>query len=102
MGSSNTMNHNMIGQDNMQDNMMVQEMMDKNMMGRNIMGQNKYSNMMGQEMSSNMMGRHMFSNKMNAYDNGVNRIPLGQRNTMSQSMQIEQIPQTVASRNTFF
>merc|ERR1712029_803941 len=124
--SSNTMNRNMIGKDNMRK-MMGQEMMEKNMMGRNVMGQDAYTNMMGRDMSSNvmnrnmmgqdmmnrnmmgqdmlnrnMMGRDMSSNMMNAYGNDVNRLPLGQRNTMNQRMQIEQIPQSVASRNTFF
>merc|ERR1712111_168912 len=118
--SSNMMNRNMIGQENMR-NMMGQQMMEKNMMGRNIMGQNAYSNMMGHDMSSNVMNRNMMgqdmlnhnmmgqemssnvrdmsSNMMNAYGNDVNRLPLGQLNTMSQRMQI---PQSVASRNTFF
>merc|ERR1712111_258202 len=94
---SNMMNRNMIGQENMR-NMMGQQMMKKNMMGRNIMGQDMLNhNMMGQEMSSNV--RDMSSNMMNAYGNDVNRLPLGQLNTMSQRMQI---PQSVASRNTFF
>merc|ERR1712029_641815 len=118
--SSNVMNRNMIGQENMR-NMMGQEMMEKNMMGRNIIGQKAYSNMMDRDMSShvmnrnmisqdmlnlNMMGKEMSSNvrdtsstMMNAYSNDVNRLPLGQLNTMSQRMQI---PQSVASRNTFF
>merc|ERR1719369_2579736 len=123
--SSNTMNRNMIGQANMR-NMMGQEMMEKNMMGRNTMGQNMYSNnmnrnmisqdnmsrmmgqqlikknMMGQNAYSNMMGRDMSSNMMNAYGNQDKTLPLGQLNTMSQRMQIEQIPQSVASRNTLF
>merc|ERR1712029_753654 len=118
--SSNVMNRNMISQDNM-PNIMGQEMMEKNMMGRNTIGQNMYSNMMGHDMSSNVMNRNMMgqdmlnhnmmgqemssnvrdmsSNMMNAYGNDVNRLPLGQLNTMSQRMQI---PQSVASRNTFF
>merc|ERR1712110_784463 len=129
--SFNTLNRNMIGQQdvyNMRNrNMIGQEMIDEKMMGRNIMGNNVYSNLMGrdmssnlmnpnmigqdmlnrnmmsQEMSYNMMGRDMSSNMINAYGNDVNMLPLGQRNTMSQRMQIEQIPQmTVASRNTFF
>merc|ERR1711974_424267 len=104
--SSNTMNRNMIDQHNMR-NMMGQDTMEDN-----IKGQNTYSNMMGsdvlnrnmlgQEMSSNVMGRDMSSNMMNTYANDINRLPLGQRNTMSQMMQIQQIPQSVASRNTFF
>merc|ERR1712111_294502 len=113
--SSNIMNRNMIGQDNMHN------MMGQQMMGRNIMGQNAFSNMMGRDMSSNVMNRNMIgqdmlnlnmmgkemssnvrdtsSTMMNAYSNDVNRLPLGQLNTMSQRMQI---PQSVASRNTFF
>merc|ERR1711990_1239996 len=121
--SSNMMNHNMIGQENM-SNMMGQQMMEKNMMGRKIMGQKAYYNMMGRDMSSNVMNRNMMgqnmlnrnmmgqemssnvrdmsSNMMNAYGNDVNRLPLGQLSTMSQRMQIEQIPQSVAFRNNFF
>merc|ERR1719315_865388 len=87
--SSNVMNCNMIGQDNMR-NMMGQQMMEKNMMARKIMGQNTNTNMMGRDMSSNVMNRKM----MNAYGNNVNRLPLGQLNTMSRRMQIEQIPQS--------
>merc|ERR1712029_267096 len=106
------MDKNMIGKDNMRK-MMGQEMMEKNMMGRNVMGQDAYTNMMGRDMSSNvmnrnmmgqdmmnrnmmgqdmlnrnMMGQDMSSNMMNAYGNDVNRLPLGQRNTMNQRMQI--------------
>merc|ERR1711974_378085 len=123
--SSNIMNRNMIGRDNMR-NRMGQDMMEENIMGRDIMDQNTYSNMMGRDMSSNllnrnmmgqdmlnrnkmgqkmstnMMGRDMSSNMMNTHVNDVNRLPLGQRNTMSQRMQIEQIPQSVALRNTLF
>merc|ERR1712136_403042 len=75
----------------MNDNMMGGNMMYKNMMGRNMMNEN----MMGQEMSFNVMG-----NRMNTYSND-NSLPLGQRNSMSQRMQIEQIPQSLAS-NRFF
>merc|ERR550517_2380829 len=61
--------------------------------------------MMGQEMSANLMGRdmspNMMGNRMNAYANNINSLPLGQRNTMSQRMEIEQIPQLAAS-NRFF
>merc|ERR1712108_83908 len=73
--SSNTMNRNIIGRDNMR-NRMGQDMMEENIMGRDIMDQNAYSNMIG------------------PYVNDVNRLPLGQRNAMSQRMQIEQIPQS--------
>merc|ERR1712184_13339 len=96
--SFNTLNRNMIGQQdvyNMRNrNMIGQEMIDEKMMGRNIMGNNVYSNLMGRDMSSNLIGQDMLNRNM---------MPLGQRNTMSQQMLIEQIPQmTVASRNTFF
>jgi len=107
MMGRNMMNNNMMGQDrynNMMGRDMSSNMMNRNMMGqdmhsmmnKNVMGKNIYSNMMGRDMSSNMMGR-----RMNAYGNGVNSLPLGQRNTMSQRMEIEQIPQNVAS-NRFF
>merc|ERR1711990_237863 len=111
MGQDMSTNRNLIGQDNMRTrNMMTQEMRQENMMGRDTMGNNVYSNMMaqdvvnrnmmGQEISPNFIGRDMSSNMMNAYD--INRLPLGQRNTVTQRMQIEQIPQSVASRNTLF
>merc|ERR1719391_791984 len=107
MMGRNMMNNNMMGQDrynNMMGRDMSSNMMNRNMMGqdmhsmmnKNVMGKNIYSNMMGRDMSSNMMGR-----RMNAYGNDVNSLPLGQRNTMSQRMEIEQIPQNVAS-NRFF
>merc|ERR1712108_38059 len=108
--SSNMRDNNMMGQ-NMYSNMMGQDMssniMNRNMIGRdnmrNRMGQDMMNrNKMGQKMSTNMMGRDMSSNMMNTYVNDVNRLPLGQRNTMSQRMQIEQIPQSVALRNTLF
>merc|ERR1711990_60928 len=121
MGQDMSTNQNLIGQDNMRTrNIMTQEMRQENMMGRDTMGNNVYSNMMGQDIinrdmmaqdvvnrnmmgqqiSPNFIGRDMSSNMMNAYD--INRLPLGQRNTMTQRMQIEQIPQSVASRNTLF
>jgi len=101
------MNKNMIGK-NIYSNMMGRDM-SSSMMGRemssNMMGRDMASNMVGREMSANMMGRDMASNmmgrRMNAYGNDVNSLPLGQRNTMSQRMEIEQIPQNVAS-NRFF
>merc|ERR1719495_1800787 len=97
--SSNVMNRNMMGQDMVNRNMMGQDMINGNMMGQDMINRN----MMGQDMlNRNMMGRDMSSNMMNAYGNDVNRLPLGQRNTMNQRIQIEQIPQSVASRNTFF
>merc|ERR1712111_26330 len=120
--SSNTMNRNMISKDNM-GKMMGQEMMEKNMMGLNVMGQDAYTNMMGQDMMNHnvigqdmmnrnmmgqdmmnrdMIGQEMSANMMNAYGNDVNRLPLAQRNTINQRIQIEKIPQSVASRNTFF
>merc|ERR1712029_613971 len=87
--SSNVMNRNMMGQDMMNHNVIGQGMMNRNMMGQDMINRN----MMGQEMSANMM---------NAYGNDVNRLPLAQRNTINQRIQIEKIPQSVASRNTFF
>merc|ERR1712108_42669 len=114
--SNNMIQRNRMNQMSSQRNMF--DMMDKssNMRDNNMMGQNMYSNMMGQDMSSNTMnrniigrdnmrnrmGRDMSSNMMNTYVNDVNRLPLGQRNAMSQRMQIEQIPQSVALRNTLF
>jgi len=105
--SSNMMTRNMMGQD--MRNMINNNMMDRNMMRDNLysnmMGQDFSSNMMGHDMSSNIMGQEMSSNmmgkRMNTYNNDVNRLPLGQRNSMSQRMQIGQIPQSVAS-NRFF
>merc|ERR1712219_24146 len=105
--SANRNMYNMMDQDrynNMMGRDMSSNMMNRNMMGQDmhslmnnkVMGKNIYSNMMGRDMSSNMMGR-----RMNAYGNDVNSLPLGQRNTMSQRMEIEQIPQNVAS-NRFF
>merc|ERR1712142_657427 len=99
-------NHNMYGMmdsNMMNENIMGRNMMNNNMMNRNMMGQDMRNmmyenmahdmstNMMGQEMSSNVMG-----NRMNTYSND-NSLPLGQRNSMSQRMQIEQIPQSLAS-----
>jgi len=126
MIGGNMMNENMMGREMMMENMMGRNMMTKSMMGRdmsnmmnqnmmgqdmrsmmnkNLMGNNIQSNIMGRDMSANMMGRdmspNMMGNRMNAYANNVNSLPLGQRNTMSQRMEIEQIPQNVAS-NRFF
>merc|ERR1711951_22542 len=131
MMGHNMMNENMMGRNMVNKNMMGHNMMGRNMMNNNMMGQDRYNNMMGMDMSSNMknrnmmgqdmhsmmnknvmsknisnmMGRDMSSNmmgrRMNAYGNDVNSLPLGQRNTMSQRMEIEQIPQNVAS-NRFF
>jgi len=92
--TSNMMTSNMMGQD-------MTNMINENLMGPNMMGNNLYSNMMGQGLSSNMMGRdvsfsmmgqemssNMMGNRMNAFNNDINNLPLGQRNTMSQRMQI--------------
>jgi len=100
------MEENIMGRDimdqNAYSNMMGRDM-SSNLLNRNMMGQDMLNrNMMGQQMSTNMMGRDMSSNMMNTYVNDVNRLPLGQRNAMSQRMQIEQIPQSVALRNTLF
>merc|ERR1719516_745153 len=78
--SSDMFNRNTIGQDM------------HNMMGRNMMSDNVYSNMMGRDVSTNMRG-----NRMNAFGNDMNGMPLRQSNTMSQRMQIEQIPQLTAA-----
>merc|ERR1712029_394123 len=97
--SSNVMNRNMMGQDMMNHNVIGQDMMNRNMMGQDMMN----LNMIGQDMiNRNMMGQEMSANMMNAYGNDVNRLPLAQRNTINQRIQIEKIPQSVASRNTFF
>jgi len=107
MMGGNMMYKNMMGRNMMNENIMGRNMMNNNMMNRNMMGQDMRNmmyenmahdmstNMMGQEMSSNVMG-----NRMNTYSND-NSLPLGQRNSMSQRMQIEQIPQSLAS-NRFF
>merc|ERR1719228_2839069 len=88
---------NMMGRE-MSSNVMNHNMMDQDMLNRNMMGQDMLNlSMKGQEMSSNV--RDMSSNMMNTYGNDVNTLPLGQLNTMNQRMQI---PQSVASRNTFF
>jgi len=119
MAQDMSANRNLIGQDNMRTrNMMTHEIRPKNMMVRDKMSNNAYSNMvsqdiinrdmigqdiinmMGQQISPNFIGRDMSSNMMNTYD--INRLPLGQHNTMSQRMQIEPMPQSVASRNTLF
>merc|ERR1712029_944155 len=84
--SSNVMNRNMMGQDMMNRNMMSQDMMNRNMMGQDMMNRN----MIGQDMiNRNMMGQEMSANMMNAYGNDVNRLPLAQRNTINQRIQIE-------------
>merc|ERR1712110_1319626 len=102
MREDSLMDRNIMG-NNIYSNIMSRDK-SSNVMNRNIMGQDMLNrNMMGQEMSAKIMGRDMSSNMMNAYGNDINRLPLGQRNTMSQRMQIEQqIPQSVASRNTLF
>merc|ERR1712142_268262 len=105
----------MYGMKGLSQNMMGRNMMSSNMRGQsiysNMMGHDQSSNMMGHQMSSNMMGphdmtssmmdtnmmgrnqgrgMHSMSGQMNAYTNNVNQLPLGQRNTMSQRMEIEQ------------
>jgi len=109
---NNMMGHNMYSdrmEQEMSPNMMEQEMSSDmmnrntmgqdmhNMMGRNMMSDNVYSNMMGRDMSTNMRG-----NRMNAFGNDMNSMPLRQSNTMSQRMQIEQIPQLTAASKQFF
>merc|ERR1711936_1267602 len=96
MAQDMSANRNLIGQDKMSNNaysnMVSQDIINRDMIGQDII------NMMGQQISPNFIGRDMSSNMMNTYD--INRLPLGQRNTMSQRMQIESMPQSVASRNT--
>merc|ERR1712108_71822 len=121
MMDQDMLNHNMMDQEKIGHNMMGQDMssnmlgsdrytnlmasvMSSNVMNRNVMGQDMLrGNMMGQDMSSNMMGRkiasNMVNNRMNSYSSDIDRIPLGQRNTMSQRM--EMIPQSVASNRLF-
>jgi len=122
MMGRNMMNENMRGQNMMNDNMMGREMsanmmahnimghdnrnmIEEKMMGNNMMHNNLYSNMMGRDMSSNLMAQEMSSNimanRMNSYSNNVSGRPLGQSNTMSQRMHIEQIPQSVAPIHSF-
>jgi len=101
MMNNNMNNENMFGHNMMYNNMLNNNMKNENMMGRNMMNNNMMNrNMVGQDMSS-MMNENMMGNRMNAYGNDVNSLLNGQRNTMSQRMQIEQIPQSVAS-NRFF
>jgi len=87
--SSNVMNRNMMGQDMLRGNMMGQDMLRGNMMGQDIT-----SNMMGRKIASNMG-----NNRMNSYSSDIDRLPLGQHNTMSQRM--EMIPQSRAANRLF-
>jgi len=87
--SSNVMNRNMMGQDMLRGNMMGQDMLRGNIMGQDIT-----SNMMGRKIASNMG-----HNRMNSYSSDIDRLPLGQHNTMSKRM--EMIPQSRAANRLF-
>merc|ERR1712029_962349 len=92
-------------------NMMGQQQMNSNVMGRNMLGHQDmtpntmYSNMIGQDMmdktnnrmSSNMINSHgMTSDMMNAHsNNGL----MGQR--MMQKMEIEHVPEIYTSTRFF-
>jgi len=103
--ASNMMNGHVVGQE-MSSNMMDRHDMSTNMMNINKMASNMYSDMMGVDMTSNIMGQdklsNMMSQRMNTHSSNINGLPLGQRNTMSQRMQIEQIPQLTDASNQFF
>merc|ERR1711951_19868 len=95
------MSSNMMGRDDMSKNMMSQNMMGRqdmtsSMMNTNMMGGNMYSGPEGQGM------HHSMSGQMNTYTNDVNQLPLGQRNTMSQRMEIEQIPRLTGASHQLF
>merc|ERR1711915_465938 len=110
--SNNMMSSNMRGQ-NIYSNMMGRDQ-SSNMMGRqmsaNMMGRDDMTssmmntNMMGHNMYSGLEGRGMHSmvSQMNAYTDNVNQPPLGQRNTMSQRMAIEQIPRLTGASHQLF
>jgi len=120
--SSNMLNQKVMGRNMMSSNMKGQNIYS-NMMGHdqssNMMGRQMSANMMGRQdmtnsmMNTNMMGRNMYSGLegrgmhsmiglMNAYTNNVNQLPLGQRNTMSQRMAIEQMPRLAGASNQLF
>merc|ERR1712154_423146 len=95
MSRNNLMSRNMMDNNMMRDSIMSRNMMDNNnMMRDNMMSRNMYGNMMGrdrigQDMPSNMM--------MNSYRNEDGL--LGERNTMSQRMEVERFPEL---SNRFF
>merc|ERR1712244_71340 len=90
----NNMDRNMMDRNMMGRNMMGRSMMDRQMSGRNMMDNNNMmrDNMMSRNMYGNMMGRDrigqdMTSNMMmNSYRNEDGL--LGERNTMSQRMEV--------------
>merc|ERR1711974_110262 len=114
--SNNMILRNRMGQDMMEENIMGRDIMDQNtysnMMGRdmssnllnrNMMGQDMLNrNKMGQKMSTNMMGRDMSSNMMNTYVNDVNRLPLGQRNTMTRGCRLSKSLSLLLSGTLYF
>jgi len=103
MSRNNLMSRNMMDNNMMRDSIMSRNMMDNNnMMRDSMMSRNMYGNMMGRDMN-NMMGRDrigqdMTSNMMmNSYRNEDGL--LGERNTMSQRMEVERFPEL---SNRFF
>jgi len=107
-GMSSNMRDNMSTRMNMMNNNMRDNMMSRNMMRDNLMSRNMYSNnMMGRDMDTMMMGRDMDSNMMTMGMNSNNNNMmnsyrmshdeeeglLGERNTMSQRMEIERFPE---------
>merc|ERR1712244_10882 len=100
MMSDRGMSSNM--RDMSRNNLLSRNMMDNNMMRDSMMSRNMYGNMMGRDMN-NMMGRDrigqdMTSNMMmNSYRNEDGL--LGERNTMSQRMEVERFPEL---SNRFF
>jgi len=93
--SSNMMGRQ-ISANMMNQNMMGRQDMTSSMMNTNMMGHNMYSGPEGQGM------HHSMSGQMNTYTNDVNQLPLGQRNTMSQRMEIEQIPRLTGASHQLF
>merc|ERR1712111_215923 len=94
MMNENLMGHNLYSNDLSVD-MMNRNMMDQDMINHNMMDQEKIGrNMMGHKIASNMG-----HNRMNSYSSDIDRLPLGQHNTMSKRM--EMIPQSRAANRLF-
>merc|ERR1712244_196107 len=94
MSRNNLLSRNMMDNNMMRDSIMSRNMMDNNNMMRGSMMGRDMNNMMGrdrigQDMTSNMM--------MNSYRNEDGL--LGERNTMSQRMEVERFPEL---SNRFF
>jgi len=115
MGRDMSARNNMMGQDlssvNMMgqrlNNMMGRDMSSMNMMGQdmssrnNLVGHDISANQMSQEMSSDLMGRNMYSNQMlSSNTKGRDMSRMAPLNTMSQRMQIQNMPSQ--SLNRFF